>query len=76
MELLSKVSGHPEVINSSGTHSVVFENVDVLLSGWESVLHGLPQLSYTPDDQLDPLQQFFCRQVSTRVLETDVGSCT
>lgn len=62
-ELLSHISGHPDLINSTSAHANMFERVDVLLSGWESVLHSLPELSYTPEDHLHPLQNFLHKQV-------------
>lgn len=71
--LLSQVSGHPGVTQGV-QHQDVFERVDILLSGWESVLHSLPQLTYTPDDQLDPVQLYLYKQVSgLRVLSTTLN---
>lgn len=68
---LSRVSGHYENACSTSLHQEVFEGVDVMLSGWESVLHALPELSYTPSDQLNPIQRFLHGQVETygRVIE-------
>lgn len=62
-KLLSRISGQLEVMIHSYVHKEMFERVAVLLSGWESVLQALPELSYSPDDMLDPWQIFLQRQV-------------
>ena len=62
-ELLSRVSGHPNLMRYNSAHTDMFERVDVLLSGWESVLHGLPELSYSPENHLHPLQNFLHKEV-------------
>lgn len=57
------VSGDPSVSLPSLSHATMFEQVAMLLSGWESVLHGLPEFSYTPDNPLDPFQNLLKREV-------------
>ncbi|XP_067931165.1 uncharacterized protein [Watersipora subatra] len=67
LKSLAKASGHPAVHSDPYQHQDVFEKVDVLLSGWESVLHSLPlpvlPLTNSPDSQLNIVRQFFDKQV-------------
>ena len=57
-----QVSGSPESAMYS-EHTVAFEQVDDLLSGWESFIHSLPELPTTTTSSTDPLDIFYHSQV-------------